>query len=582
MTIKKITIEHVKGISNRTFELNILANKPSLLVAPNGFGKSSFATAFNSLQTNKLSVHEDHHHRSDSELTSKILIEYEDSDNAVHTLEADDTHNTISGHFSWFVINSQIKAKGVGRNFGGRTAVSASISVDPVTLIDTIPARESFGYSHRDQKASFGRNGKVLPNISTYLENLIFVRNLGERFTLFDRMSQVRNQRKIDSFTSDVNAQNGTTEQILEWISNNKLDYLSEIEPLDEISDLILSANLGVSRSELSFLISLQLYNVYKQDKAKFKKAEKYSSYKLEKSEYKEMLKAFNNSWCRVAPKESGRKLIVEFPKTNHISNGQRDVITFVALLYRAQKKLTGNNCILVIDEVFDYLDDANLVAVQYYITKLIDKFRNEGRRLYPLILTHLNPYYFKNFAFSKQKVYYLDKRDIQPNSAMVKLLRKRNEVSIKDDVSKFLLHFHSGEINKRAEFNALGLRQTWGEGDNFHNFIREEARKYLEDGEGFDPLSVCCAVRISVERRAYELLADHGHKQEFLGAFKTRDKLSYAESIGVSIPEYFYLLGVIYNDGMHWREGQDNISPIAAKLENQTIRGLIGQALEA
>jgi len=324
------------------------------------------------------------------------------------------------------------------------------------------------------------------------------------------------------------------------------------------------------------------LHNVYKQDRAKFKKAQKYSSYKLEKSEYKEMLKAFNSSWCRVAPKESGRKLIVEFPKTNHISNGQRDVITFVALLYRAQKKLTGNNCILVIDEVFDYLDDANLVAVQYYITKLIDKFKNEGRRLYPLILTHLNPYYFKNFAFSKQKVYYLDKRDIQPNSAMVKLLRKRNEVSIKDDVSKFLLHFHSGEINKRAEFNALGLRQTWGEGDNFHNFIREEARKYLEDGEGFDPLSVCCAVRISVERRAYELLADHGHKQEFLGTFKTRDKLTYAESIGVSIPEYFYLLGVIYNDGMHWREGQDNISPIAAKLENQTIRGLIGQALEA
>jgi len=57
MTLKKITIEHVKGISNRNFELNILANKPSLLVAPNGFGKSSFATAFNSLQTNKLSVH---------------------------------------------------------------------------------------------------------------------------------------------------------------------------------------------------------------------------------------------------------------------------------------------------------------------------------------------------------------------------------------------------------------------------------------------------------------------------------------------------------------------------------------------
>jgi hypothetical protein len=582
MTLKKITIENVKGILNRNFELDILANRPSLLVAPNGFGKSSFATAFNSLQTNKLSVHEDHHHKSDSDLAAKLTIEYENSENAVFTLEADDTHNTISDHFSWFVINSQIKAKGVGRNFGGRTAVSASISVDPVTLIETIPAREKFEYSHRNQKTIFGCNGKIMPNISHYFENLEFISNLGDKFNLFDRMSQVRNQIKIDNFISYVNAQNVTAEQLLEWVSNNKLDYLSEIEPLNEISNIILNANLGVANPALSFFIGLQLHSVYTQDKAKFKKAQKYSSYKLEKNGYKEMLKAFNSSWCKVVPKESGRKLIVEFPKTNHISNGQRDVITFVALLYRAQKKLTGNNCILVIDEVFDYLDEANLVAVQYYITKLIDKFKGEGRRLYPLILTHLNPYYFKNFAFSKQKVYYLDKRDIQPNSAMVKLLRKRNEASIKDDVSKFLLHFHNSEINKRAEFKALDLRQTWGESDNFYRFIREEARKYLEDGENFDPLAVCCAVRISVERRAYELLADQAHKQEFLNKFKTRDKLSCAESHGVPIPEYFYLLGVIYNDGMHWGEGQDNISPIAAKLENQIIRGLVQQALEA
>ena len=582
MTLKKITIEHVKGISNRNFELNILANKPSLLVAPNGFGKSSFAAAFNSLQTNKLLVHEDHHHRSDPDLAAKLTIEYENSENAVFTLEADDTHNTISDHFSWFVINSQIKAKGVGRKFGGRTAVSASISVNPVTLIETIPPRETFEYSHQNQKASFGCNGKILPNISTHLENLEFISSLGDKFSLFDGMSQVRNQRKINDFISDVNAQKGTAEQLLEWVSNNKLNYLSEIEPLNEISKIILNSNFGVANPALSFFIGLQLHSVYTQDKANFKKAQKYSSYKLEKNEYKEMLKAFNSSWCRVAPKESGRKLIVEFPKTNHISNGQRDVITFVALLYRAQKKLTGKNCILVIDEVFDYLDDANLVAVQYYITKLIEKFKDEGRRIYPLILTHLNPYYFKNFAFSKQKVYYLDKRDIQPNSAMVKLLRKRDEALIKDDVSKFLLHFNNIEINKRAEFNALGLRQTWGEGDNFYRFIRAEARKYLEDGENFDPLAVCCAGRVSVERCAYELLADHAHKQEFLDTFKTRDKLSCAESHGVSIPEYFYLLGVIYNDGMHWRDGQDNISPIAAKLENQTIRVLVQLALEA
>ena len=119
--------------------------------------------------------------------------------------------------------------------------------MDPVTLIETIPARETFEYSHRNQKAIFGCNGKILPNISPHLENLEFISSLGDRFIIFDRMSQVRNQRKIEVFVSDVNDQNGTTEQLLEWVSNNWIDYLSEIEPLNEISNIILNANLGVT-----------------------------------------------------------------------------------------------------------------------------------------------------------------------------------------------------------------------------------------------------------------------------------------------------------------------------------------------
>ena len=327
------------------------------------------------------------------------------------------------------------------------------------------------------------------------------------------------------------------------------------------------------------FLATLQLHAMYSEDKARFKKSVKYSAYLLEKKEYTELLTAFNSSWCKISPKEKSRKLIVEFPKANHISNGQRDVVTFVALLKRAEKKLKGQYSILIIDEVFDYLDDANLAAVQYYITKLIDKYKSEGRKLYPLILTHLNPYYFKNFSFSNQKIYYLDKRDATSNQSMIKLLRNRDEPSIKDDVSKFLLHYHSDHIDKRASFRALGLKETWGEGDSFHRFIMGEARKYLENElDAFDPLAVCCAVRVEVERLAYQELMDPDHKRGFLDTFKTRDKLFYAQSVGVPIPEFYYLLGVIYNDGMHWREGQDNVSPIAAKLENQTIRSLISE----
>lgn len=46
MKIKSIHIKNVRGLGDRKIELNMIPNKPSLLVAPNGSGKSSFAFAF--------------------------------------------------------------------------------------------------------------------------------------------------------------------------------------------------------------------------------------------------------------------------------------------------------------------------------------------------------------------------------------------------------------------------------------------------------------------------------------------------------------------------------------------------------
>lgn len=582
MTVKKIEIKNIKGIEDKSFELDILANRPSLMVAPNGFGKSSFAAAFLSLLKNRLSVHEDHYHKADVNLPPELRIEYEDENGQLHLLTADGEKNELHEHFSCFVINNQIKAKGVGRSFGGRNVVSASIAVDPVVLIETIPAQESFGYSYAQQKQGFGTNGKVLPNITKFPFSLNFVRGISEKFNELDRIGQVRNSQAITDLVSDIDQQNGTAHQLLAWIEANKLDELEAIDPLRAVAELILSSNLGITEKHIAFLAAIQISRLYDANKAKFKRAQKHAKYLIEKNQYSKMLAAFNTSWCPVVPKAKGRKLVVEFPKAKHISNGQRDVITFVALLHRAQNRLRGKNGILIIDEVFDYLDDANLVAVQYYITKMIERYKEEGKRLYPLILTHLNPHYFKNFVFSKQKVYYLDKRDIKSKHAMIKLLRNREQPSIEEDVSKYLLHYHPDDINKRLEFEALNLKATWGEGQNFNTFIEEECQKYADSEAEFDPLAVCCAVRNIVEKNAYHQLPSQAECDAFINTHKTRKKLEFAESVGVSVPEYFYLLGVIYNEGMHWREGQDNLSPIAVKLENSTIRSLICKVRQA
>ena len=75
--LRVIEIENVKGISQQRFSLNILPNKPSLLVAPNGFGKSSIAAAFNSMNNRRIDLQEDDYHQENENLQPRVYIEYD-------------------------------------------------------------------------------------------------------------------------------------------------------------------------------------------------------------------------------------------------------------------------------------------------------------------------------------------------------------------------------------------------------------------------------------------------------------------------------------------------------------------------
>ncbi|MCE9540395.1 MAG: hypothetical protein K8R85_14440, partial [Bacteroidetes bacterium] len=63
MKIRSIEITNIKGIGNHTFNLDLVPNKPNLLVAPNGFGKSSFSIGFDSLKRTKIELNDKHYHQ---------------------------------------------------------------------------------------------------------------------------------------------------------------------------------------------------------------------------------------------------------------------------------------------------------------------------------------------------------------------------------------------------------------------------------------------------------------------------------------------------------------------------------------
>lgn len=372
--------------------------------------------------------------------------------------------------------------------------------------------------------------------------------------------------------------QNGTKNELLAWIAENELDFLSNTPNLSVIAELLASFDLGFDNIAENYLSAIQIANDYNSNTQIFKSAVKRKEYELEKENYKKLFENFNASWKSFEPKETNGSLIIEIPQTYHISNGQRDVMCFIALLKQAEIKLTNPNSILIIDEIFDYLDDANLITVQYYITQLIKKYRDNDRKFFPIILTHLDPYYFKSFAFSKQKVFFLEKKEAKINQHFKKILINRNNPLIKSNLSKYHLHYEPISINIRPDFETLNLKPTWGDSSAFDAYVFKEFEKYISKKNIYDPFAVCCAVRKKIETVIYGKLENEDFKKEFLDTHKTPNKLNYADSKGIVIPETFYLLGIIYNDGMHWK---DNESAIAGKLENLTIRKMINEISE-
>jgi len=183
---------------------------------------------------------------------------------------------------------------------------------------------------------------------------------------------------------------------------------------------------------------------------------------------------------------------------------------------------------------------------------------------------------YFKNYAFQDQKVHFIDKRSPSINEHFRKLIINRGDTTIKAGVERHHLHFDPSPVDLQKDFSSLGLKESWGKSDKFHAFIGEEWEKYNNGKEKYDPFAVCCYVRVKIEEISFNKISDPELRQKFLDTNGTRNKLDFAASIGVRVPEVAFLLGVIYNEGLHFKQHVDNSSPIVAKLENLVIRKMI------
>ncbi|KGM40554.1 hypothetical protein JY96_12285 [Aquabacterium sp. NJ1] len=497
------------------------------------------------------------------------------------TLVADDGKNELAGKIDVFVINSRLEAKAIKRNMGRFTTASASLKIGEVVLVEKIPKTAYFNYRVADLRRTFGVNGKCLTNIEFIFKNSAALAELFEECQLLAKISGARIQEKLKAIIHSINQQNGDAAAIKQWIEINCLAELRQIQCLEIVARIFLEHTREIKSQVEAVLCAYQMCVLYSLNPAEFKSACIYAQYSADKETYKQVISSFDTTWKDVKPKEQKGQLVVDFPGAMHISNGQRDSLTFAAMTQRIKGRVGKRDAILIIDEVFDYLDDANLTAVQYYISNLIESMKVSGNRIYPLIFTHLNPIYFKNYAFNDQKVYFIDKRTQSINEHFKKIILKREDPAIKADVERHFIHYHPDDVDLQAEFLALGLKQSLGKSQNFRAYTLGEWEKYKRNEPEYDPFAICCFVRVKLEEIAYNKIADPAHQTEFINTNKTRNKLEYARSIGVKVPETAFLLVIIYNEGLHVRNNVDNSSPVVAKLENLVIRKMAIEATD-
>jgi hypothetical protein len=577
MNIKSIHIKNVRGLEDIHIDLNMIPNKPSILVAPNGSGKSSFAMAFQWLnrQKMKLANEEDAFNNDTNNLPEMSIVTDEDGD---PSYDANSNKNDILKKFGVYVINNGLKASSPGVHAGVQMGRS-KIVVPDIELLRKQPEDIELTDNFEEVYGLEAMPRGLCPVVNTFLISNPFMCLLDEEMMKIGK----RDKDKLELFIGRLKSYTGTIEARHQKIQTDDLEGLRNIGAISRLMELFQKQNPGVDEVKC-FLRSLRLVLLFANKTNDFKSRIDYARYKREEESVRLLFETIKTTWRGIKPERHEDKLLLSIGDAQRISNGERDILILLGRLQQALNSFTKSDNILIIDEVFDYMDDANLVAAQHYVNLFIKTLHDEGKNIYPIILTHINPSYFRTFAFKDMKVYYLLPLQYpHASDNMMKLVRKRDDLEKTDKpradlISKYMLHFHI-DYNRSMDDVINMTEPNWNHIPTFKNYCAQHLEKYLS-GENYDALAVCVELRELIEKWCYYKLNEEQGRIFLDEKFGTEKKLEYTEECGIEYPETFSLLGLIYNDPLHPnnRNKVDLRQTLYSRLENNTIRGMIDE----
>lgn len=474
------------------------------------------------------------------------------------------------------------------RRVGPRVLSQTKMSVQQCVLYEKVPATVHLDYSvtaERQKYASILRGR--MDNLAEAFKSYEFLSELLSCDAAFKTTEGSRYAAAVnDFFKGVISLETGIGGDISE---DEVLSYISSVKPLSSIKE-ILDRWYPEKGNISNYLNAIQVNRFIEKRRGDIKGAVSYLRFRKIKDDINEMLPLLNRTRYGVEAKVRNHQLVVDFPDWDEASNGEIDVLQLCVALFRARTKFgEKENALLLIDEVFDYLDDANLLVAQHFLLEMIKQFKNPGKNLYVVILTHLDPGLFKSFRFKNFHTSYIpNSGDDTVKGCLNRLLVDRNRCQkelpdIFNSVSSHYLHFSDCEKVSEGVLEYIAKQGIVG-GLKSPSSFRSEMEAKLGDyfsGKPFAPSEVCCGIRLAVERLSYERLAADD-KPGFLKINTgTEDRLRYASEHGVEVPETFHLLGSIYNSCMHLSGRPGETELVQRELGNNIIRHMIEASLK-
>lgn len=606
--ITEIRVKNIKGFGDpaQLVKVNIIPNKVNLLVAPNGWGKSSLTAAFDSLCSNKIDVAKEYKYKQDETLDSELTIVYNGM-----SYTANSQKNEINNLFTCKVIHCDLYSKAVSQNMGAFSTTRGYLGIKDIE-IRSIPKKVVLAYKYKDEKNNFGNNGKILNNLSLFFKDKDILRLFCDDVIKksIDKLLNGKIVRTLlNKIKSEINSMEGTADSIKNAVGTSLFTEINSNDAFSHLKRAFCNAKTDID----AFTDIIQIIHFYKQNKTNINAFFKYDEYIAFKTELDKNISDLNTTWKEIKskeidgkPKVGDRKLIVEFPNADVISNGQRDILTFIVRLQAFKAGLRpSQSCFLLIDEVFDYLDDANVLAAQYYLTHLIKYAKEINSTLIVGIFTHLDPKYFRSYTFGKKmlKVSYLKDVTAQASTEMKTFIAFRQGLNHKDEgdekqlwiaLSKYCFHYHPDLPNVKDGLSAINetrsknkIKESWGEGTNLLNYLLEELNKYLSDQPAYDPYAVSLAIRIATEKKVYDSFDNEADKNEFVNNRDKgiQDKMEFAEGKGKMIPDAYYILSLIHGESDHIEYDKNTKEfkekPVVYKLNNIVVKHMVAELFD-